>query len=164
MSCYSTSGGSHHEPISTDFTVPTGPPETSLHSPLGHSDPSDHFIRPVPGFMTEYESAYCHADSDIDKMLSSVLPPKNPYDEMKMVLKKLIDAKFEVDLSTNMLHKIQEREKFSHEFDDMYKHFQSMKECKHLDPDLHKLIDDFLKCVISLRAKEAVDTAAEKFT
>ena len=160
MSCYSTSGGSHKEHISTDFAVPTGSPEKSMHAPLGHSDPTDHFIRPVPGFETEYESAYCHADSDIDKMLHSVLPSKDPYNEIKLVLKSLIDEKFEVEMATNMLHKIQEKEKFSHEFDDMYNHFQSMKECKHLDPALHHLVDEFLRCVDSLRAKEAAVVAA----
>ena len=42
-----------------DFIVHTGLSDTSGHTPLGHSDIREHYIKPIPPmYVTEYESAY----------------------------------------------------------------------------------------------------------
>ena len=148
MSCYSTTG-SHHK--DDGFVVPTSP--TNVSTPLGHSEIHDHFIKPVPGFETEYESAYCHADSDIDKTTRS--KPTCQYNELKCILKKMILAKFEVELANNLLDKAQQSEKKSlleiREIDEMYRHIQDLKQCQHLDVELRCLITDFMAFVDALK-------------
>ena len=148
MSCYSTTG-SHTD---GGFVVPTSPTHVSISTPLGHVDIHDHFIKPVPGFETEYESAYCHAESDIDKITR--LRPTCDYCEFKSILQKMMAAKFEVELANNLLDKVQQSEKKSlleiHEIDEMYRHIQDLKQCQHLDLELQCLITDFMACVDAL--------------